>query len=77
MDAMNYLHGRKIMHRDIKLENILLKFDSEEDKKNLNIMKSQIKIIDFGFATSKTLTTTVVGNLKNMDPLLIKKNASR
>ena len=76
MSAMHYLHSKNIMHRDIKLENILLKFDSEEDKNNLNIMKSQIKIIDFGFATSKTLATTVVGNLKNMDPLLIKKLTS-
>ena len=76
MSAMHYLHSKNIMHRDIKLENILLQFDSEEDKNNLNIMKSQIKIIDFGFATSKTLATTVVGNLKNMDPLLIIKLTS-
>ena len=75
MSAMHYLHSKNIMHRDIKLENILLKFDSEEDKNNLNIMKSQIKIIDFGFATNITLTT-VEGNIWNitpLHPLLVKK----
>ena len=50
IDAFKYIHGMKIIHRDIKLDNILLKFDSEEDKENLNMMKATCKIIDFGFA---------------------------
>ena len=37
-DAMNYLHKKNIAHRDIKLENILMKKNYE------------IKIIDFGFS---------------------------
>ena len=73
MSAMYYLHSRNIMHRDIKLENILLKFDSIEDKENLNIMKSQVKIIDFGFATNSSLANSIVGNPLNMDPLILKK----
>ena len=73
MSAMYYLHSRNIMHRDIKLENILLKFDSLEDKENLNIMKSQVKIIDFGFATNSSLANSIVGNPLNMDPLILKK----
>ena len=36
-EAMNYLHQKNISHRDIKMENILIKDDYE------------VKIIDFGF----------------------------
>ena len=75
MSAMHYLHSKNIIHRNIKLENILLQFDSEEDKNNLNIMKSQIKIIDFGFATNITLTTVEgkIWNITPLHPLLVKK----
>ena len=64
MSAMYYLHSMNIIHRDINLENILLKFDSEEDKKNLNIMKSQIKIINFG----SSVEISKEGNPLNIDP---------
>ena len=64
MSAMYYLHSNNIIHRDINLENILLKFDSEEDKKNLNIMKSQIKIINFG----SSVEISKEGNPLNIDP---------
>ena len=76
IDAFKYIHERKIIHRDIKLDNILLNYESEEDKKNLNLMKAQVKIIDFGFAckVSKTgLQYTVLGSPINMDPLILKK----
>ena len=64
------------MHRDIKLENILLNYENEEDRKNLNLMKAQVKIIDFGFACKiqkNALTFTTIGNPMNMDPLILKK----
>ena len=76
IDAFKYIHGQKIMHRDIKLDNILLNFQNEKDKKDLNMMKAQIKIIDFGFAckiAKDSLTYTAIGNPINMDPLILKK----
>lgn len=48
VEAVNYLHDNHVVHRDLKLENILL--DRESD---------QIKIIDFGFSTKvKAVYTT-------------------
>ena len=50
ISAFKYMHERKIIHRDVKLENILLHYDNEKDKENFDLMKAQVKIIDFGFA---------------------------
>ena len=80
ISAFKYIHGQGLMHRDIKLENILLNYENEEDKKDLNIMKAQVKIIDFGFACQikkNSLTYTAIGNPLNMDPLILKKLNSR
>ena len=41
------LHYHGIIHRDLKLDNILLNYNTEEDAYNNNIFMSQIKIIDF------------------------------
>ena len=76
ISAFQYMHSKNIMHRDIKLENILVNFDNEEDKQNLNIMKAVVKIIDFGFACKiekNALTYTAVGSCLNMDPMILKK----
>ena len=73
-----YLHGRQILHRDIKLENILVKFKSEEDKNNLNMLKTDIKITDFGFSRylkGDNLAKSVLGNPINMDPKILRKMA--
>ena len=50
IDAFKYIHGKKFIHRDIKLDNIFINFESEKDKDDLNLMKAQIKITDFGFS---------------------------
>lgn len=77
IDALIYIHDLNIIHRDLKLENIMVNFDSEKDKKELNMMKAKIKIIDFGFAimlSSKfSLTNSAVGTFMYMDPKILKE----
>ena len=73
IDAIKYLHGNKIMHRDLKLANIMAYFDNEYDKNNLNILKAKIKIIDFGLALKDNLGHTALGTLQYMDPIILKK----
>ena len=77
LSAINYLHSHKIIHRDLKLDNILVNFPSEQDKNLLNMMNAVVKIIDFGFATKlrqskANLTYTVLGTPCNMEPHLLK-----
>jgi len=48
-NAIKYLHERKIIHRDLKTDNILLHFKNKEDREKLKDF--EIKLIDFGFAT--------------------------
>ena len=73
-----YLHSSKILHRDIKLENILVQFPTEEDNNNLNIIKAKIKITDFGFSRylkGDNLAKSVLGSPNSMDPHILKKMA--
>ena len=50
ISAIKYIHEKDIIHNELKPENILLNYDNEEDKENFNLMKANIKLIDFGFA---------------------------
>jgi serine/threonine protein kinase len=76
VSALSYLHNKKILHRDIKLDNILVNFDNEEDKKNLNMLKAKVKMIDFGFARhlkNEELAFSTLGSPINMDPGILRK----
>ena len=76
IDAFKYLHNKRIIHRDIKLYNILINYDDENDKLNSNIMKARIKITNFEFSKylqKGQLAKTFVGTPLNMSPLLLNK----
>ena len=76
VSALRYLHSKRILHRDIKLDNILVHYDSEEDRVNQNIMKAKVKMIDFGFARylkKEELAYSTLGSPINMDPGILRK----
>ena len=76
IDAFKYIHELKIIHRNINLDNILLHYDNEEDENNLNLMKAQIKIIDFGFSCKikdNKLKYFFGDPSLDLEPILLKK----
>ena len=67
VSAVIYMHGLGLVHRDLKLENILI---DEAAKEN------QVKLIDFGFATNCQTghkLSMFCGTPCYMDPDLVKK----
>ena len=44
------IHKHKVIHCDLKLDNILLKYNSEDEAKSGNIFLSRVKIIDFNIS---------------------------
>ena len=71
LTGVNFLHQKGIIHRDLKLGNILVKYENEFDK---NIYSAEIKIIDFNcsyiYGTSKP--KTIVGTPQYMAPSIIQ-----
>ncbi|RHW74047.1 protein kinase [Trypanosoma brucei equiperdum] len=57
LEALAHLHGRGVMHRDIKAENILIR-EPTEGRKPLG----RVCICDYGFATCSTPTNECVGS---------------
>ena len=76
VNGLVYIHSKNIIHRDLKLDNILLQFPSKIEKKLDNYIYAQVKIIDFGLSfqiDKKDLATSFVGTPIYMDPIILEK----
>ena len=73
VNGLVYIHDHDIIHRDIKSDNILVKFASENDKNKLNMMNAQLKIGDFGISIRGATAFTAIGTPAYMDPFILKK----
>ena len=77
VNALVYIHSKNIIHRDLKLQNIMVHFDNEPDKINLKMMKAKIKIIDFGLSkqlSANSLTNTILGTVNYMAPKILEQH---
>ena len=80
VSGLKYIHRHGIIHRDIKLDNILVKFYCEDDINNINMLKTHIKICDFGISIApgeNKMAFTAIGSPASMDPFILKKLTER
>jgi eukaryotic-like serine/threonine-protein kinase len=59
LQALHYLHRHGILHRDLKPANVL-------------VVDGQVKVLDFGLATTKDTETEVAGTLAYMAPEILQ-----
>jgi serine/threonine protein kinase len=74
LSIVKYFHDKGIIHHDLKLDNILVKYQNEYDLQTLNIYNAEIKIIDFNNSYLPNLNgpMTFVGTVPNMAPTIVK-----
>jgi len=76
IDAIKYLHNKKIVHRDLCFYNIMINYEDENDRINNNIIKSKIKIIEFELARylqKGKLSEVWEGPVLRTDPIFLFK----
>ena len=73
VQGLIYIHSKNIIHRDLKLDNILLSFPSKIPKEHREYSQATVKIIDFGLSTQKTFAMSNPGTPAYMDPIILQK----
>eukprot|EP00299_Pterocystis_sp_00344_P006951 c2009_g1_i1.p1 GENE.c2009_g1_i1~~c2009_g1_i1.p1 ORF type:complete len:298 (+),score=55.30 c2009_g1_i1:64-957(+) len=63
LQAIQHIHACGVAHRDIKPENILVDFTT-----------NSVKLIDFGFATTETLSRSTHGTLDYTAPEILRRH---
>ena len=72
LNGLSSLHRNKVIHHNIKPANILLQYETEKDKKELNYKKCTFKLSDFGLSKLRDDNEAfyAVGTATFMDPII-------
>ena len=75
LKGLQSLHQNNIIHHDIKPANILLSFESDNDRDNFNLSKCTVKISDFGLSNYQDNgENSIRGSPLYLDPNLFDRN---